>query len=381
MEKGRIKMVLTREESNAKEDSINDMRVAIDNKKTEIDDYEKINGFRVWHMQGKTDKIRKTLSDISLNIGATATLRRNMAEKRLEILSVDKNAPKPVWKDPKGELVLAFGDSVDGQATVDLMSCTHLLITGKTRHGKSHCIKSVIKSIKNRSKLIIIDPKHELDGVTDAKEITEAIRKVHKEMAFRVQARVSGKPVVLVIDEFAQVLKNKHNYAMIYDITSLGGSSNIHLVAATQSAKSTDVHTDIKRNITGRMSMSVATHYESDMAFGRKGVGAENIVNPGEGFIDDGNGDIIYFRGYLHTEEKSNTHTEKTTHTQKKSNTHTKKATHTQTNNNTNIKRINTTDNLDDLAQQTVAKKKKTEQKNDDIAYWEDDDDDFDFGA
>lgn len=384
-------MVLTRKEHEEKMANKYQMEDAINNTKTEVGEFNTINGFKVWHMRGRISKIRRILGDIRCNISATAVLRENIEEKRLEILSVDKNAPKPVWKNPKGELVLAFGESVDGQATVDLAKCTHLLITGATRMGKSQCIKSAIKSIKNKSDLTIIDPKNELDGITDEYKITEAIRKVHGEMAYRKQAQAKNdKPIVLIIDEFAQVLKDKRNFAMIYDIASLGGAFRIHLVAATQSAKTTDVASEIKKNITGRMSMKVSSHYESNMTFNTKGVGAENIVNPGEGFINDGSGDIVYFRGYLHTqkkkiahtEEKNSTHTKKKQHTQKKSNTHKEKATHTQTNNNANIKRINTTDNLDDLAQKTVAKKKKTTQKkNEDIAYWEDDDDDFDFGG
>lgn len=143
----------------------------------------------------------------------------------------------------------------------DLKAEPHLLVGGKTRIGKSVCLRSIMYEASSRGiEIHVIDPKgslvglHALPGVveivTTREGREELIHRLWKLMDERVQvlttARKRGEgraalealhPVMLVIDEFAGFVAETESKAMLSELREIvrkGGEEKLTVVIGMQ---------------------------------------------------------------------------------------------------------------------------------------------------
>lgn len=132
---------------------------------------------------------------------------------------------------------------------------THLLIAGSSGSGKSVMLHALILSAMEQGyKLALIDPKRvELSFYKNinnllfpiaksAEEAENTIQNIYDLMESRYkkmdkleQRQSEETPILLVIDEFAEMIEqNKRLMQLIERIASLGRACNIHLILSTQ---------------------------------------------------------------------------------------------------------------------------------------------------
>lgn len=132
---------------------------------------------------------------------------------------------------------------------------THLLIAGSSGSGKSVSLHALILSAMEQGyKLALIDPKRvELSFYKNINNLLLPIAKTaeqaentiqniydlmesrYKKMDKLEQRQSAETPILLVIDEFAELIEqNKRLMQTIERIASLGRACNIHLILSTQ---------------------------------------------------------------------------------------------------------------------------------------------------
>ena len=132
---------------------------------------------------------------------------------------------------------------------------THLLIAGSSGSGKSVSLHALILSAMEQGyKLALIDPKRVelsfykninnllLPIAKNAEQAESVINNIYDLMESRYkkmdkleQRRSEETPILLVIDEFAELIEqNKKLMQTIERIASLGRACNIHLILSTQ---------------------------------------------------------------------------------------------------------------------------------------------------
>ena len=132
---------------------------------------------------------------------------------------------------------------------------THLLIAGSSGSGKSVALHALILSAMEQGyKLALIDPKRVelsfykninnllLPIAKNAEQAENTIQNIYDLMEFRYkkmdkleQRQSEETPILLVIDEFAELIEqNKKLMQTIERIASLGRACNIHLILSTQ---------------------------------------------------------------------------------------------------------------------------------------------------
>lgn len=132
---------------------------------------------------------------------------------------------------------------------------THLLIAGSSGSGKSVTLHALILSaMKQGYKLALVDPKRVelsfykninnllLPIAKSSEEAENTIQNIYDLMESRYkkmdkleQRQSEETPILLVIDEFAELIEqNKKLMQTIERIASLGRACNIHLILSTQ---------------------------------------------------------------------------------------------------------------------------------------------------
>ena len=132
---------------------------------------------------------------------------------------------------------------------------THLLIAGSSGSGKSVALHALILSAMEQGyKLALIDPKRvELSFYKNINNLLLPIAKTaeqaentiqniydlmesrYKKMDKLEQRQSAETPILLIIDEFAELIEqNKRLMQTIERIASLGRACNIHLILSTQ---------------------------------------------------------------------------------------------------------------------------------------------------
>lgn len=150
----------------------------------------------------------------------------------------------------------------------------HILIAGMTNAGKSVLMQMMLLSlVANNSPdkigLVLIDKKNEdlvpfksLPHVISYNykqdDVLEAIRFIIAEKESRIEENV-GRRIVLVIDELAHVVESRRIAKELGDLSSIGRSKRLNLIAATQSVtKDGGIGSMMKANFSCRMIGKVA---------------------------------------------------------------------------------------------------------------------------
>ena len=280
-------------------------------------------GVKINKVASLADDLALALKTRSVRIVAPipgkAVIGIELANPKRQTVYLRQILESDVFKKGKGELLLALGQDIVGQAVVtDLSKMPHLLIAGATGTGKSVGLNAMICSLlyrlgPDRLRLLMIDPKRiELslyDGiphlihpvVSEPKEATRALRWAVMEMERRYELledaharnvlgynEVAEEPLpylVVIIDELADLMmvSSKEVEGYIARLAQMARAAGIHIIIATQ-RPSVDVLTGlIKANFPARISFKVSSKVDSRTILDT--VGAERLL---------GNGDMLF---------------------------------------------------------------------------------------
>jgi len=210
-------------------------------------------------------------------------------------------------KVPTGQINCLLGQTVEGQRMwMDLATNPHMLISGTTGSGKSVLLHNIIANLLNYNNvdLYLIDPKRiEFSGYEsiekinvsytyeDAVSLLEGMLQVMEDRYNRMrlgQNPASIKPIVIIIDEFADLIlqdKNDVFYTSLCRLAQKCRAAKIHIVLATQRPSVNIINGVIKANFPARIACRVASHVDSKVILDSSG--AENLLGKGDALVRD----------------------------------------------------------------------------------------------
>jgi len=210
------------------------------------------------------------------------------------------------------DLSLIIGmDDEDNIEKANLKDLVHLLIAGTTGSGKTVFLHSLIyQFIKKDIELYLIDGKHGrsfgqyeynkgINIVSDNEEIVPIIKNIIEEMEerFRLNNIEQSKPIVVVVDEFVNIIEEKKIIESLFvTLASKGREAKIHLVLATQRPDSTVMKGTLRGNLPSRIALKVQKSTESKIILDE--TGAENLFGKGDMLFSDGK-KIKRLQGFL----------------------------------------------------------------------------------
>lgn len=207
-------------------------------------------------------------------------------------------------KVPKMDITCLLGQSVNGERMwMDLAANPHLLIAGTTGSGKSTLIHNIIANLLNYNnvELHLIDTKQiefseysrRLKSVKVYQTYESSVEGI-KEIISIMEYRYSlpnlkyVKPIVLIIDEFADLImqdKDGSLYDMICKLAQKCRAAKIHIVLATQRPSVDVISGVIKANFPARIACRVLSHVDSKVIL--DATGAENLLGSGDALVRD----------------------------------------------------------------------------------------------
>lgn len=212
----------------------------------------------------------------------------------------------PQWAARSGKLpVMPAVDVIGNPVIFDLESAPHLLVGGTTGQGKSVFMNALILSLMQSGadwRLMIGDGKNEdlapyygnskyllaADDVTaietEVAGIAHQVKWLAAEMDNRFKTGLKPFPIVLVIDELADLVmlddKDQTIVKSLSRIAQKGRSARIHLVIGTQYPSSTVLPDLLRMNIPSRAGLTTAKDYESKVVLGE--TGCEKLLGKGD---------------------------------------------------------------------------------------------------
>ena len=179
-----------------------------------------------------------------------------------------------------------------------LENATHLMVAGATGSGKSVVLNGLLHTAlalytPEDLGLVLIDPKeielvsysnlpHTMEFETEPEDILALLDKLYEimteryaEMKEKRVKKYTGKKILVVVDELADLLYNKKYGAEIkMALTRLlakARAANITIICATQAPNRTTLSADLVLNITNRIALNCDTAIESKQIVGVKG--------------------------------------------------------------------------------------------------------------
>ncbi len=209
---------------------------------------------------------------------------------------------------PKGDINCLLGQTVDGQRLwMDLAQNPHMLIAGTTGSGKSILMQNIIANLLNYNDvdMFLFDPKriefsafegkisniHVRYSYDESVELLLGMLEVMEDRYSRMRSGVNPKnikPMVLMIDEFADLImqdKNDVFYSSLCKLAQKCRAAKMHIVLATQRPSVNVINGVIKANFPARIACRVASHVDSKVILDSSG--AENLMGKGDALIRD----------------------------------------------------------------------------------------------
>lgn len=210
---------------------------------------------------------------------------------------------------PSGSINCLLGQMVDGRKMwMDLEQNPHMIISGTTGSGKSTLLHNIIANLLNYHdvELYLVDPK-QIEFLEYKKRLSKRIatfftydeavtmlKSAIELMDFRYELIRTGtpisslKPMVIIIDEFADLImqdKNDEFYTVLCRLAQKCRAARIHLILSTQRPSANIINGTIKANFPARIACRVASHVDSKVVL--DATGAENLLGKGDAFVRD----------------------------------------------------------------------------------------------
>lgn len=192
-----------------------------------------------------------------------------------------------------------------------IVNDTHVLIGGATRSGKSVLVDNIIYYLlrnrtPNNTRLILIDPKkvslrkyinlphvdayadNNADIISTLKNLVGFMEELYTDMQARGIYKSDGAHFFVIVDELGDLLTTckKECLPLLQRIAQLGGASNIHLIACTQSPSRKTIPAELVLNFTGRVALRCASATESKQVLNGF-TGAEKLPKHGYCIYND----------------------------------------------------------------------------------------------
>lgn len=181
--------------------------------------------------------------------------------------------------------------------TIDLRRYPHVLVAGTTGSGKSTLVRMMLLSLAVNThpddlSMVLIDMKNtDLASLRTLPHVERfavmddaagrAIRHVESILRQRIERQISEPKLLLAIDELRELARLPGVINSLGSIVSLGRSLGIHVVAATQHPKASEIGSVVKANFPIRLIGQVVGARHAEAAADRPGTGAELL--PGDG--------------------------------------------------------------------------------------------------
>lgn len=218
-------------------------------------------------------------------------------------------------------------DENDNPIYCTLQQAKSILVGGSSGSGKSNLLHQIILSylfLNKNNYLYLIDMKaNELTRYNSFLKQHKLIRPVaytyeealktityfrnmiklrFKNMMKKGERFSSEPPILLVIDEYAQLFRTNKEKKVINDLisqcASLGRASNCYLILATQHPTNDNINNTIRANLQSRIVLKCMNAQQSHNLLGSNQ--ATNLVNPGDSIIHiDGKQPILAKTTYV----------------------------------------------------------------------------------
>lgn len=234
--------------------------------------------------------------------------RVEMGRLYVEVTRTDPDIPRRLeMKEPADPYEAIAGVGVGGvPVTFDLRSLPHLIVAGTSGSGKSVALRNIVRSVSRipGALVMVFDAK----GGGDFAPSTDTPATVHvvqtrehiscwaglaeREMlrrqgVIKTAKNISvadGAPVVLVFDEIQTVIKDPMLSGSLFAILSMGRSSGIHCVIATQAPSAKVLGgNEMRVNAPSRLVLRTATASDSRVALTE--TGAEKLLGTGDAIL------------------------------------------------------------------------------------------------
>lgn len=209
---------------------------------------------------------------------------------------------------PTGAINCLLGQTVTGQPLwLDIEQNPHMIVAGTTGSGKSTLLHNIIANLFNYNDvdLFLVDPKQiefseyskqikrctVLTSFAEAKALLDSMLEL---MEFRYNVINTGtpinslKPVVIIIDEFADLIMQDRDdefYTALCRLAQKCRAARIHIILSTQRPSVNIIDGIIKANFPARIACRVASHVDSKVILDTKG--AESLLGRGDALIRD----------------------------------------------------------------------------------------------
>lgn len=262
-------------------------------------------------------RLRELAETLSAYRGVSTPVRLRQMPLALELPhpSPLPAVPAESWTIPHTMLCgqsYGFDGRMDDEL-ISLANTPHTLIAGTTGSGKSVLLSTMLWSLvaatsPEQVNIVLIDLKNEdLIPFSELPHVTAfasslldaegAIESLHSIKEHRVRSRSRGTRIVLVIDELAEMARQKVSMQLLASILAIGRSKAINVIAATQKPLGAIVGSVAKANFTTRLVGRVMSADDARVAAGVSGVGAEFL--PGAGaFLRVEGMDVRRFQSY-----------------------------------------------------------------------------------
>jgi hypothetical protein len=267
----------------------------------------------------------------------------NMCESEIKIIDGHKLSVKVIYKklgkkyeypvqlisESKSILDIPIGVSLDGIVYLKVGDAMpHSIVAGTSGFGKSTAMKCILTFLcvnKEDIDIYLIDMKNGVEFSSYAncvkvkmfawnkQDATKVIKILVKEMEDRYRifkevgvrdidkynAKFPNNPIkriMMLVDEFADLSKEKTAMDNLIEIGRKGRAAGIHMILATQYPTSKIIDTQLKINIIGRVCFKVENYHDSMTILDH--IGAEQIDIVGRGIFKKPSVGDIEFQGY-----------------------------------------------------------------------------------
>lgn len=277
-----------------------------------------------------SNSVRKMRTEIEVTLDGNPVEFLDSPDGRKMIIAI-KNQARPkimlkdvirsrAFQDAESKLTIAAGVNVfAGFTMIDLQELTNLIVVGMTGTGKTTFLNDIILSVLYKAKpdevkLAMIDTKGAdfpllngiphmkgMDVAATAEDGIKILKWLQNEMSERLalmkqkkaenldeynQYAQERKPrYLLIIDEYAEFKRGTKADVdqMLIDMTKYSAKTGVHMIVATQGARSEFLSAALKEAIPARACLAVADKRESRIVIEK--TGADRLAGDGDMII------------------------------------------------------------------------------------------------